>query len=401
MNSSIFQKLILFLALSYESVYAESSDIIVCNFNIQFLGFTINRDDEGLAQLLKAEGCDIVVVEELVSPPSEKYLALSKLNNFLPFPEDAHDLLNLKSKKKKLAPLPGLRVYPPSPEFSSVQDALDALLLNPGVVKFDPIIPEPKATEFFDAMDKSGFQDFILSDEDTGPNSHHSKMTVSEWWLVFYNSQKLRVAKDLPHGFLDHIRAYSKDFDRVPFAFPFRTVEKNLDFVLIPVHFPPEGKRRSVRQQEFLAIDEWINSQDSEEKDFIILGDMNIQNKAEYSKISPREGDEPKWKSLNEDCAPTNTFPQRKKAKPYDHVFFNPKFTTEKEMPRAKNFAVVSLIDKMKYRWAYTNATEPYPGGRPDKSGRWIDYDHDKFRTRYSDHNPVKFRLKVPDSDDD
>ncbi len=394
-------------AIGLNGVIAASNEIWVCSFNIQFLGFTKERDNIGLAQLLKDEGCDIVVVEELVAPPSEQYLGRSALNNFPIFPRDAYDLLNLKSKKYLAAPQ-NLRVFPPGPEFGTTQEALDAMLFNPGIVRFDPIIPEPKATEFFDAMASVGFIDFILSDEDTGPQKHHSNTTASEWWLAFFNSKKLEIAKDLPYGFLDRYRAGSDKFDRVPFAFPFRSKNKRLDFVLIPVHLAAEAKKVLDRQKELRAIDEWIADHSKQEHDFIVLGDTNIQKKAELARILSRADAKNKWRSLNEDCDPTNTMPQRKKGKPYEQVFYNPDFTTEAELPesltasqKSKNFIVISLIDKMKSRWQTLHPGEDYPGGRENAAGAWIDYDHDKFRMNYSDHNPIKFLLKVPKNDDD
>ena len=46
---------------------ALAADLTICSFNIQFLGNSTRRDDVALASILA--DYDIVVVQELVSPP--------------------------------------------------------------------------------------------------------------------------------------------------------------------------------------------------------------------------------------------------------------------------------------------------------------------------------------------
>ncbi len=387
------------------------NSIWVCSFNIQFLGFTIDRDNEGLAELLRDEKCDIVVVQELIAPPSEKYLARSALNNFPVFPAEAYEYLNLKSKKN-LSPLGTLRVFPPGPDFTSLQDAIDALILNPGLVRFDPIIPEPKSTRFFEAMEAAGFRNFILSDEDTGPTQNRRNTTASEWWLTFFNPQKVAPAEDLPSGFLSPQRVAAADYERVPFAFSFRTKDKSLDFVLISVHREPDRSRFLRRQHELRSIAKWVE-QSNKEKDFFILGDTNLQNKSEVARVLTTQPgfESERWVTLNEEGQATNTAPQRRAGRPYDQVFYRPQYSTERELPRSlrlrniknpqQNFIVISLVEKMAKRWQKLHPGVEYPGGKESADGRWINYDHNEFRTNYSDHNPVKFLLTLPGSDDD
>jgi hypothetical protein len=89
--------------------------------------------------------------------------------------------------------------------------------------------------------------------------------------------------------------------------------------------------------------------------------------------------------SLNADCVGTNVSP--KSPKPYDQVFFNPTYTTE--IDRGYGFHVINLIEEMRRHWT---SSAPYPGDP---------YQPNVFRFYYSDHNPVVFRIKIPDKDDD
>ncbi len=50
---------------------------------------------------------------------------------------------------------------------------------------------------------------------------------------------------------------------------------------------------------------------------------------------------------------------------------------------------VIDLIEAMRPTWT---GPGPYPGDP---------YDHDEFRKRYSDHDPVEFRMVVGHQDDD
>ena len=134
------------------------------------------------------------------------------------------------------------------------------------------------------------------------------------------------------------------------------------------------------RLQELSAIGGWIDENDEIEKDFIILGDMNIEDAEELASATPAG-----FLSLNDECRPTNT--NVRSPKPYDHVMFQPRFTGEIDLQA--DMMVVNLIDRMKGHWGLD---EPYPG-EP--------YDHNRFRGYYSDHHPVVFHLVVPERDDD
>ena len=72
----------------------------------------------------------------------------------------------------------------------------------------------------------------------------------------------------------------------MPYAFPFRTINDNNDFVLISVHLKPNGSRadKARRLEELTAISEWIDENDGpyEEK--------NVKNSS-FHKNCPECGD--------------------------------------------------------------------------------------------------------------
>lgn len=235
--------------------YAES--IKVCSFNIQFLGQSTRRRDAALATVVK--NYDIVVVQELVAPP-----------------------------------FPG--TFPDGTPFK----------------------PDPEAGAFFGAMKSLGFS-YWLSEEDTGTGpENHKNSTATEWFVTFYKENSVQPAKDLPHGFLDKDRTDHRDFERVPYAFSFRTTQGKMDFVLISVHLQPDASGESRRRQELAAIARWIDQNDEGgEQDFIVLGDMNIEDSEELTRVLPGG-----FVSLNNESRVTNTNQRAGAGRPYDHVVF-------------------------------------------------------------------------------
>jgi hypothetical protein len=120
-----------------------------------------------------------------------------------------------------------------------------------------------------------------------------------------------------------------------------------------------------------------VREHDAREKDFIILGDMNIQSAQELAEATP-EG----FVSLNDECVPTTTSP--KSPRPYDHVMFRPHCT--RKMDLAYDIKVVDLVNAMRGLWT---SAAPCPGDP---------YEHDAFRQHFSDHRPA---LRIPSEDDD
>ncbi|MCK5052292.1 MAG: endonuclease/exonuclease/phosphatase family protein [Candidatus Cloacimonetes bacterium] len=296
----------------------EPDTLSICSFNIQFLGSSTKRDDHALADILK--GYDIVVIQELVSPP---YTG----------------------------------VFADSSDFK----------------------PDAESAEFFDEMKNNGFQ-YVLSEEDTGTGDrNHLNSSATEWWVTFYKPGKVNVADNLPNGFLAEDRTNHDDFERVPYAFGFRTINDSIDFVLISVHLKPGKYEHSRRKEELTAIGEWIDDNNEDEKDFIILGDMNIYNYEELMNVIP-DG----FVSLNDECRRTNTSatPQ-----PYDHVMYIPEYTSE--IDSLFDMKVIDLIEAMRGYWNTEDGV--YPGDP---------YVHNTFRQYYSDHHPVEFRMVMSEDED-
>lgn len=308
---------ILLLILFLVPVAAFSDQTVsICSFNIQFLGNSKERHNANLAEVVK--DFDIVVIQELVAPPYDGQ-------------------------------------YPNGNTYQG----------------------DIEAAKFFDEMKSQGFA-YALSEEDTGTSPKiHKKSSATEWWVAFYKPEVLEVANDLPHGFLDSDRSDNPNYERVPYAFGFRTLEGTLDFVLVSVHLQPGASNRSRirRLHELDTIARWIDDKDTSEKDFIILGDMNIEDCEELNEATPAD-----FVSLNNTCQTTNT--NVNGPKPYDHVMYRP-LHTQFDMNSSFQFSVVNLVDALRDRWD-ESTLGPYPGSP---------YNHNSFRKYYSDHNPVVFQM--------
>lgn len=293
------------------------AELTICSFNIQFLGGSNSRDHAGLAEAV--DQYDIVVVQELIAPPYTGTFPNGK-----------------------------------------------------------PFNPDLESTAFFDLMEARGFR-YLLSDEDTGPGGkNQNNGSATEWWVAFYKPDKVMPALDLPSGFLAPDRTQNIDYERVPYAFAFRSPDSTLDFVLVSVHLRPGSgsKDKQRRKQEISAIVNWIDTQSQQERNFIIMGDMNIENSSELGKFLPTD-----YVSLNDECVPTNT--SKNSPKPYDQIIYSAA-NTGNEVDQAFGFRVVDLVETMAQRWSrISNKTFP---GNP--------YKHDEFRKYYSDHNPVVFKLR-------
>lgn len=320
------------LAAMLNAVFAAPTDALaasapalsICSFNIQFLGNGVDRDMDALADVVA--GNDIVVVQELLAPP-----------------------------------FPG--TYPNG----------------------DPFKPDPEARTFFEAMASNGFS-WRVSEEDTGTgDTIHWNSSATEWWVAFYKPARVKLAEDLHlTGFLADDRSNHPDYERVPYAFAFRSADNHADFVLISVHLQPNPgtANKARRKHELATIGAWIDAHDNgAEKDFIVLGDMNIQSATELAQVTPTA-----LVTLNDECRPTNT--NVNSPKPYDHVMYRRQFTSE--IDEAFDLNVVDLVAEMAPRWNAELGS--YPGSP---------YQHDRFRKYYSDHDPVIFQLRTSAADDD
>ncbi len=335
--------------LSGPLVLSDSSNVVtapdtltICSFNIQFLGNGKSRDNEALVDLVK--GYDVVVVQELVSSPVDG-------------------------------------TFPDGTSYSRDEESGD----------------------FVDAMVGAGFE-YRLSSEDTGRGeNNHTNSTATEWWITFYKPEVVGIAADLPTEFLAEDRTAHPDYERVPHSFAFRTHDNSLDFVLISVHLKPDkdSKSKARRKHELNAIGGWIAANSEVEKDFIILGDMNLYSPEEIADATPAN-----YLSLNDEGRRTNTNITSKNpddgALPYDHVMYHTEYTAN-NIDLAYDIEVIDLVEAMRPYWTLE---EPYPGnidttftyeGEVD----YYKYNHNGFRKYYSDHHPVVFKMLYGQTDDD
>jgi hypothetical protein len=245
-----------------------------------------------------------------------------------------------------------------------------------------PFVPDPESAAFFNAMQAKGFE-FVLSEEDTGTGpSNHLNSAATEWFVAFYKPAKVKRAPQLSQGFLADDRSDNPDYERVPYAFAFRAGKA--DLVFISVHLQPGGGKsaRLRRAHELESIAGWISSRPGAERDYVILGDMNIENCGELASVLPEH-----YASLNGACQATNT--NIRGRKPYDHVMYSSDFS-KREINTTRGMTVINLIEEMRLRWPANIG--PFPGNP---------YNHDAFRTLYSDHHPILFVLRTGGADDD
>ncbi len=282
--------------------------LTICSFNIKWLGNYKEKKNDILCRMLV--NFDIVLVQELVAPP---------------YPGAFPD---------------GTRM-----------------------------MPDQEARAFFDTMRGYGFS-WWLCEEDTGPQERiHTNGTGTEWWVAFYKPAVVQTAPDLPWGFLADDRGRNPCYDRVPYAFSFRTPGGEFDFVLISVHLSTTSTDR--RHEELASVSSWIDGHAHAEKDFAILGDTNAQDCRELRKLIPMG-----FFSLNAACQPTNVSLD----KPYDDALVS--VSLREKVDSAFGFRVLPLRD-------LCDRYGPCP------------HDIRQFAILYSDHNPVWFRLDLPDQDDD
>lgn len=248
-----------------------------------------------------------------------------------------------------------------------------------------PYRPDKEAQVFFDFMVAYGF-DYYLSEEDTGTgDKNHVNSSATEWWVVFFKPGRIDFAADLPSGFLTADRSNHEDYERVPYAFGLRTVTGGNDVVLISVHLQPGDSDRDTirRKTELASIAEWIDDNDNAEQDFFIVGDMNFEDCAEIDEITPTG-----LSALNSgsDCINTNV---NSNGKPYDNVLFTA--AGGEELQANEGLEVINLIRAMTQPWE-SEFSQPYS---PDSAAH-----RNNFRTRFSDHHPIVFRLRVAEDDD-
>lgn len=297
--------------------------IDACSFNVKFLGMSTSRQDKTLTDLLTPY--HLVIVQELVAPPYDGR-------------------------------------YPDGVAFKG----------------------DAEAARFFNLMSEAGFSHY-LSPEDTGKNKNRVASSSSEWSVVFYRDEVLRI-DSAQCAYIGAPLVKHATFDRVPFRFHFSTTDGTLDFSVINVHLASEAKATAQRKAELQFIDLYAQSLYSTEKDFLIVGDMNIQSQAEYSVVLP-----PQWKSLNDACVNTNVAGSHtaSSGRPYDHVMYVPAHTTA-DLDTTFDMQVIDIYERYYSTWSREN---------PEAAAS--SYWGNTFGATYSDHHPVVFRLVYGVGDDD
>lgn len=308
------KKLVFFIFVTTIFQGFSQDTLKICSFNIQFLGHFQTRENAVLADVVKNN--DIVVVQEMVAAPVDGF-------------------------------------YPDGTPFKA----------------------DKESGAFVAEMTKRGFS-YWMSTEDTGPTKNHTPTTASEWWIVFYKNSKVLPDTNRCYGFVAQPLVANTPYDRVPYAFPFKTVHGKSNFTLVSVHLHPDDGKTDViaRKAELDALVSWMTTVKESNKDFFVLGDCNIYDQKEFVDYKTKN-----ITSLNEACVSTNSlqYGDVAKGEPYDHVFYS-SFSTEDLVKNS--FKVVDLkAEILKLVAAGTYQLEPYV--------------HDDFRTKFSDHLPVTFQL--------
>ena len=320
----------------------------ICSFNIQWLGHWMTKANQELANLVK--NCDVIAIQELVAPPWDVKV---RGENGLP--------LILKGDKQSL--------------------------------------------EFVEAMKNVGLDGVMLGTDNTGPNRNHINTPAAEWPLLFYKTSRIKPNLSLPSGFIADKLAGNPVFSRVPYAFGLSTIDNNFDFVVISVHLFAYNSTQGVlyskarRVAEFQVIAGWIEWQKdnhiSNEKDYFVMGDMNLEDVEEYDGffgdvsvnlkpfVSRIFNEQEKshgalqkldYKSMNssgsrgsEHIYPTNIGLN----KPFDHIMYDEINTTADMM---SDLEVVDIAKFLKL--------SSFPTSRA-------------FIQQYSDHNPIRMQIKI------
>lgn len=234
-----------------------------------------------------------------------------------------------------------------------------------------------ESASFVEELTNRGFN-YWLSPEDTGPSKNHVNSTSSEWWITFYKPEKIIPDSSRFYGFLDTVVVGSMKYKRVPYAMPFMTTKDSTHlFSLISLHLQPGNgnKDREIRANELANLFSWTkNNEDSTQ--IILLGDCNIYKAEEFIHY-----DSIGIYSLNEECLNTNTklYESEAKDKPYDHVFYSSKSV---ENMITTSFQVIDLMEYLR-------------NSLPLEQYIYEPYEHDLFRTSFSDHLPIKFNFIV------
>lgn len=367
--------------------------IAVCSFNASFPGHWKAKDKKSkeLAELL--EPCDVIAVQELVAPPTS--LGIAANGAVLTWLDQDEMLLTLKKRD------PGEQVDKFVPWWTMTTKPQ-------GIV--EEWTADYQALNFVGHMKNAGF-DYVISHGDTGKTVNHNNSTSSEWHIAFYRPAVVQPgpATEMPGGWTvvdpaTEPLVLNPVFDRVPYAFSFRTTPrsdgKQLDFVLINVHLHSTQTRKNenervaalIRAQELYSINKWAEKMQAQfpERDYITLGDMNVVSCIQFDEINteiqrlmtlakmPGFDD---FTSLNKSCEQTNI--SKADPKPFDQVIFNKTHTTE--IVTSKAYAADLVTVDIAEKYGLTTKFKNVVGN---------------FVKSYSDHQPILFTMKIGKDDD-
>ncbi|MBI1729064.1 hypothetical protein HYR53_00390 [Candidatus Acetothermia bacterium] len=332
--------LVILLGLAYgfssssdSSQTAEQKYISVCSFNIYEIGLIQQlKDLDRLSKYIEDANCDLLLVQELKGTPDNKKLPSGNI-----------------------------------------------------------VSSDIEAEDFVKSVQKAPSFIYHVSESDTGSDETHHDILANDWYIAFYNSNKLMLTESLPHGFLSSHIYGNSDFDRVPYAFSFKTTHGGSDFVMISVHLH-EGDYKNVnntrdhsdqekRQIELNSIVNWIQSHKREEHDYFIVGDFNFQDLEEIQEDVPAN-----FESLNSNGCFTN---HAEVGKPFDDVLFEEQISAT-QIDTSYGLKIFDLVNFVESTDFQEKDCQTQPSEVPYK-----------FNSRYSDHNLIKFRLIIPDKDDD
>lgn len=366
--------------------------IAVCSFNVSFVGHWKAKDKQSKALAALLEPCDVIAMQELVAPPTN--LGIDANGQILTW-LDQDKMLQVAATKD-----PTEQIDQFVPWWTET---------NKPVGLVEEWSADYQALNFVGHMKNAGF-DYEISTGDTGKTVNHNNSTSSEWHIVFYRPSVVSPVPgtDMPGGWTilgpQEPLAKHPVFDRVPYAFSFRTTPrhdgKQLDFVLINVHLhstqtrdnEKEQEAALVRANELFFVNKWIEKMKSQhaERDFITLGDMNVVSctqldeiKSELKRLmtAAKMTDFDDLTSLNRSCHRTNI--SKADPKPFDQVMFNRKHTTEilKSDAYGADLVTVDIGEKYGLTTTFGNVVG-------------------NFVKAYSDHQPLLFVMKVGMDDD-
>lgn len=283
---------LIFIVLALITFNLSSKELSVVSFNIKWIGYSDDRRNSELAEMLSKH--DIVFIQEMVSPP---------VNG----------------------------VYPSGKPYKKDKESAD----------------------FLNAMLTEGFS-YALSIEDSGTgDKNETNSAATEWSIAFYKPNNVLLKE---HYYIADDRTNHPNYERVPYLFYFENKYSGNDYKFINVHLKPSNglDDRARRKEELNSIFKWINLNNYNEKDFIVLGDMNIYDCERLNKWIPNDYYRP-----DKECSGTNL----DMTKPYDQVI-------SYQGINIKDVSVINLYDYFKK------------------------IDTKEFKSYYSDHHPIQFYLK-------